>query len=365
MTKRMIGVVVGVCIAPLVLAQGKDLLWEITSTMEMPGMAAEMKGMKIPGFGEPTKQTVCLKEGEKHEDEHQKDCKITDSSQSGRVYRATLVCKDGTMKMEHEQISKDHWRAKMDVVGKHKDENMRMTTEGKRIGNCDAGKEGGMSRESQKHMADASAQAKDNAAHMARECGRAVSEWPAGAQSLAAYDQHMQTRERSQGRSKSKAFDDMFPDVPACAGAKSEYCAKTRSAASEIGTRKGYAGVMKRSKSPQSVGEAFRYCGAGELAPITSGHCRSAASESDYGFISAYCPEERKALARQHCAGRAYTAIEPKFRALCGYSGNLADDGGSASRSGETVLDGARAGRDKGVEAAEQGIRKLKGMFGF
>jgi len=114
--KRLAGFVLGACLAPLVLAEGKDGLWEISMRMEMPGMPPEMMGMKIPGMGSPQKQTVCLAEGKKYESEKQKDCKVLDHSQSGRFTRMTAQCKDGTMKMEREEISKNHWRAKIEMT---------------------------------------------------------------------------------------------------------------------------------------------------------------------------------------------------------------------------------------------------------
>ena len=112
--KRFAGLVLGVCVASLAMAQ--DSLWEITSEMEMPGMPPEMKGMKIPGMGSPNKQTMCVSEDRKYDTKDQKDCTITEQSQSGKITRIALKCKEGSMKIEREEISKDHWRAKMEMV---------------------------------------------------------------------------------------------------------------------------------------------------------------------------------------------------------------------------------------------------------
>jgi hypothetical protein len=352
--KRLLGFVVGVCLLPLAAAEGKDKLWEITAQMEMPDMPPEMKGMKLPGFGSPQKHTVCLAEGKKYESDKQKDCKVLDQKQSGRITRMTIQCKEGTMKMEREELSKDHWKLKMDMVSDSG--NMTMFEEAKRVGSCNAEQEGGMSRETQKVLGDAKAQSDATAAALGQECRQAVAAWPASAQAFAAYEQTATARKDALAKAKGnkealKVTNAMYPDVPACAKAKTEYCGKSKAALREAGARSGYAAVMGRGQ-PAEVESALAYCGA-KLAPLSARHCKAAVGDADYSFVAAYCPAERKELALQHCAGRAYTAVEPKYRALCG--------GGSGGEG-----DGVAAGAiDQGSAAVEQGVKKLKGLFGF
>lgn len=347
--KRLLGLVVGVCLAPLAAAEGKDKLWEITARMEMPDMPPEMKGMKIPGFGSPQKHTVCLAEGKKYESDKQKDCKVLDQKQSGRITRMTIQCKEGTMKMEREELSKDHWKLKMDMVSDSG--NMTMFEEAKKVGTCNAEQEGNMSRETQKVLGDAKVQADANAAALSRECQKAAADWPA-ASAFVAYDQMAAARKDALAKAKGnkdalKMANSMYPDLPACAKAKTDYCGKSKAALREAATRPGYAAVMGRGK-PDEVKAALAYCG-GELAPLSARHCKAAVGDADYPFVAAHCPAERKELALQHCAGRAYTAVEPKYRALCG--------GG-----GDSIAQGAI---DQGSAAVEQGVKKLKGLFGF
>lgn len=352
--KRLLGLVVGVCLVPLAAAEGKDNLWEITARMEMPDMPPEMKGMKIPGFGSPQKQTVCLAEGKKYESDKQKDCKVLDQKQSGRITRMTIQCKEGTMKMEREEISKDHWKLKMDMVSESG--NMTMFEEAKRVGSCNAEQEGNMSRETQKVLGDAKVQTDANAAALGKECQKAAADWPASAQAFATYEQMASARKDALAKAKGnkdalKMTNAMYPDVPACAKAKTDYCGKSKAALREAGTRQGYAAVMGRGK-PAEVKAALTYCG-GDLAPLSARHCKAAVGDADYTFVAAHCPAERKELALQHCAGRAYTAVEPKYRALCG---------GGSGGDGESAAAGAI---DKGSAAVEQGVKKLKGLFGF
>lgn len=362
--KRLIGLILGACLAPTLWAQGKDGLWEITSKVEMPGMPAEMKGMKIPGFGEANKQTVCLKEGQKHEDEHQKECKVTNSSQTGKVYRATLVCKEMTMKMEHEQVSRDHWRSKMETSGGKRDEAMTIASEGKRVGTCDSAKEGGMSRETQKVVDDANQNAAAQAAEIGKACKAAEGKWPAEAHAISGYDQYMKQRADTLGRMKgskskdgSKLIEGQFPDAPGCAAAKAEYCAKSKNTAGEMATRKGYSAVLKRLDD-SNVRSALSACGS-DFASLTAKHCKAAVNEADYVFVAESCPVERVALGKQYCAGRAYTAVEPKYRALCGGGGesDVAEEKASVEKAPST--------KEVGAEAVEQGMKKLKGLLGF
>lgn len=369
--RRLAGFILGVCLAPLVLAEGKDNLWEITMRMEMPGMPAEMKGMMIPGMGSPQKQTVCLAEGKKYESEKQKECKVLDQSQSGRITRMTIQCKDGTMKMEREEISKVHWRAKMVMTGSRRgsEGEMTMFEEAKRIGSCNADQEGNMSRESQKLLGDAKVQADSSAAMMGQECEKAAADWPSSPQYFAGYDQQSKLRKDAIAKAKGnkdtlKITNSMYPDIPGCAKAKASYCAKSKAALTEMGSRNGYAAVMKRAKA-SSVSVALSYCGS-DAAPITARHCKSAVSAADYAFVGDYCPDERNALAKEHCAGRAYTAVEPKYRAICTGSGN-GDDGGrayTAAKSG-TIAGSVDSAQAAGAAAVEQGMKKLKGLFGF
>ena len=353
--RQLIVLVLAGCLTPLAAAQGKDKLWEITSRMEMADMPPEMRGMKIPGFGGSQKQTVCLAEGKQYESEQQKDCTITDQKQSGKITRMTIRCKEGTMKLEREEISKDHWRMKMDMTTDG--EKMSMFEEAKRIGSCDAAQEGNISRESQQVLDEVKVQRDANAAQIGKECQEAASRWPSSSHAFSTYDELAKSRRKgvSDARGNKDALrmvDSTFPDIPGCAKARADYCAKSKSAFGNASSRKSYATILKQEK-PAAVTQALSFCGH-DLAPVTARHCKAALSDADYEFIGAYCPAERKVLAREHCAGRSYTAIEPKYRAICGGGDGSGDGGGE----GGSVA-------DKGAEAVEQGVKKLKGLFGF
>lgn len=382
--KRLNGCIAGALLLVAGQTQAKDWMWEITTRMEMPGMP-KMAG--IPGMG-AQKNTSCIAEGKEAEasSKQQPDCKVTDTSTSGKISRMTIQCKEGTMKMEHEQIGPEHWRARMETVGGRKGEQMTIHTEARRLGPCDAAKDGTLSKEMQGQLGEQSKMAKGHAEMLGKECQDAVKNWPGNAEAFSRYDQMAKQRQdmlsRGKGPDAMKLADASAPEVPQCGAAKADYCAKTRAAYGELGNRKGYADVMKRAKSvPGAVNKAFAYCGAGDPAQYLAGHCKSAVSESDYGFIAGFCPEDRKVLAKQHCAGRSYTAIEAKYRALCGGGGG--GDSGEASRaSGKTgTTTAAAAGsrkqaqaeqpappkpeKDLQTQAVEEGVKALKGFLKF
>lgn len=376
---RLTAYLLGIFLVPLAsqaLAEGKDTLWEISFRMEMADMPPEMKGMKLPGFGGVQKQTICLAEGKKYESEKQKDCKLIDQSQSGRMSRMTIQCKDGTMKIEREEVNKDYWRAKMEMTSSRMgDGAMTMFEEGKRLGKCDAEKEGNMSRETQQMLGDMKGQTDALAADLARQCQKVV--WPAPADPFAGYEQIAKARKDALAKAKGnkealRIVDSTQPDVPACAKARADYCAKSKSTLGEMGSRKAYSEVLQRGGRGE-VAAAMNYCGVA-LAPLTAKYCKAAVSEADYRFVAGYCPAERKLLAKQHCAGRSYTAIEPKYQALCG-GGDGGDGGGGGDSAGAEGAEGSGSAagvagtvknvKEAGTEAVEQGVKKLRGMFGF
>lgn len=339
-----------VVLAPAALAAG-DGLWEVTTKMEIEGMPS---GFAIPGMpGGAQKQTVCLAEGKQYESEQQKECKVLEQKQSGRKTTMKVKCREGTMTIENEQVSRDHWRSKVVMSGEAAG---TIHSEGRRIGTCDAGKEGGMSRETQKMLGDAEKQTAANAAEIGAMCQKAVAEWPAPHP----FDQYdMMARQRKDAIAQSKGqnmkmINAMHPEIPACAKAKTDYCAKSKAAGREIASRGGYAAFF--GKHAEKAAPALRYCGV-ESTTVLAGHCKSGVAEGDYGFVAAFCPAERKTLAARHCAGRAYTAVEPKYQPLCGGAG-----GGGGGRDYTAQPAGGSGGTG---QAVDEGVKQLKKLFGF
>ncbi|HKO87528.1 MAG TPA: DUF3617 family protein [Burkholderiales bacterium] len=355
--KHLLSGLIGVCLlaGP---AYAKDYTWEITTRMEMAGMP--------PGMGSQ-KHTSCIGEGKEAEPESKSECKILDRSMSGKITRMTMKCKEGTMKVEHEQLTPEHWRSKMQMTTDG--EEMTVRSEGRRLGTCDLAKDGRMSKETQAQLGASAQQAKAHADQLGKDCQRAVDQWPGATNTFTTYDHMVKARQdvlanAGKGPDGQRMADASSPEVPGCAKAKPLYCSKTKAAYGEMSSRKGYADVMRRAKPASGVDAALAYCGAGNSAALRSGHCKAAVSDADYGFVAAYCPEERKILARQHCAGRAYTAIEAKYRALCG--GGSYESAGSTSASRQSEPTAAADGEPDPVQdGVKQGVKAIKGLFDF
>lgn len=346
--KKTVVMILGLLLASTTLAAGKDGLWEVTSKMEMEGMSEMPKGFSIPGMpGGAIKQTICLADGKKYERDDQKGCKVLEQRQSGRKSFTKLKCKEGTMTIEHENISKDHWRSKLVMTG---EDAMTAYTEGKRIGNCDAGKEGNMSRETQKLLDDAAVDTKRSAAQMAKDCQETVAKWPSQ-NPFASYDWMAEARKKLIADTKGadmRMVNSTHPDVPQCATAKVDYCTKIKSTR---GSREAYHAAASRNKA--GLNESFPYCGV-DGAAILSGHCKAALAASSIEFIVEYCPAERKVLSDKYCVGRDYTSLDPKLQPVC------LTRAGNKSGRGYTAAHGSGK-----IDAVEEGVKALKGLFGF
>lgn len=335
--------------ASLALAAGKDGLWEVNTRMEIPGMPEMPKGMVMPGMPGGGKMTVCLAEGAKYESKAQeKDCKVLETRQNGNKTTAKVKCKDATMTIEHEVMGKDRWRNK--AVTESRDGTMTVESEGRRIGTCDAAKEGGMPREAaamlETQQGEMAARGKEAAEEAARECREAVAKWPRGGGAFAQYDALDKARRDAIGRDRrnADAIGKLYPENPQCAKAKTEFCAKAKAEGARLGNRKGYMAAFAERR--HDLEEAMQYCQVDFKAPL-GGHCKSAEQEQDFAFVAEFCPAERKLLELKHCAGRSYSSVEPKYLPLCG---------GDAPAAG---------GKDPREQQIEQGVKQLKKLFGF
>ncbi len=109
----------------------RDGLWEITSTMEMPGMS-----MKVP----PSVVKHCYSKSEAQDTKkviaREKDCKVTDMKNIGNKVTWTMVCTGksaGTMTGET-VFGKDSYSTVMHM--KTQGHAMTMKAKAKRLGDC-------------------------------------------------------------------------------------------------------------------------------------------------------------------------------------------------------------------------------------
>ena len=257
--------------APLVCAaqgQGQDELWEVTSKMEMVGMP-----MAMP----PQTQKICKRGGAQQDEDmvpKDRDCKMTDVNRSGNRTTFTVVC-DGKDKItgSGDIVSdKDSYRGTMRMKGTMDGRPLDMTQNfsGKRLGAC--------TFEDPKKKQDAM---------IAQQCDPAV--------------EQMQTV--------------MFTmEGSPCKDRKPEFCSRVSKTAQDMRDPAGYRAIAgKRADWP----EMMRACNQ-DPAAVTKQACARSLDKRDYGFTAQYCEEDARALAKQQCEGRDYTAVmSSEFAPIC------------------------------------------------
>jgi Protein of unknown function (DUF3617) len=118
------------------VAQERDELWEITMTMDMPGMP-----MAMPAHT----SRKCIAKGANDENfvpKEQDECKTVDSKRAGNKYTFRMVC-DGKNKMSANgeiTFSDGAYDGRMQMTGTMEGQpmNMNQTYSGKRVGSCTA-----------------------------------------------------------------------------------------------------------------------------------------------------------------------------------------------------------------------------------
>jgi hypothetical protein len=127
------GIVLAVALAASLpaSAQGKDDLWEISSRMEMPGMAMPAQTSR-----------VCLGKNRKDEEfvPKQGDCRMVESKRVGNKFTYKMDCagSDPTTVDGAITFGNNAYDGKMRMTMKQTKDTMDMTFTGKRVGDCAA-----------------------------------------------------------------------------------------------------------------------------------------------------------------------------------------------------------------------------------
>lgn len=298
-------------------AEGKDILWEVTSKMEMAGMP-----MAIPA----QTQKVCAPEGKGDESKipPDKNCRLLESKQSGNKLTFKMVCEQdgGKMTGNGEIISSpDSYRGTLHIRGKSEGHDVDMTSNftGKKLGNCSAGEQHNK----------AAAMNKQSDGHLTQMC-----------------DEYM----------KSLTIDMFFGVDATCKDRQAEYC---KQVAQTTRTAKGYEEYGNFNQAAEDYAKArgttsnrFKLCKLDEAALLKDA-CKDGIGTEDWNFVSEFCPSDAIALRQKICTGRAYTAMSEQSQKLCSEGGK-----GANSASG-------RNNDNRKQDAVSEGIDKLKGMFNF
>jgi hypothetical protein len=249
-------------------AQGQDELWEVTNKMEMVGVP-----MAMP----PQTQQVCRPTGRSQEEEmvpKDRDCRMTDVNRSGNRTTFTMVCegKDRFTGTGDITSDRDSYRGTMRMKGTMDGRPVDMTQafSGRRVGSCTYEDP----RQRQNTM-------------MAQQCGQALDQ--------------MQTPMFTMEQSPCKSM-------------KSEFCSRVSRTAQDMRDPAGYRATAERRADWQQMLSA---CNQDPVA-VTQAACARSVEKRDYGFTAQYCEADARALAKQNCEGRAYTAaMSSEFAPIC------------------------------------------------
>jgi len=248
---------------------GPDEAWEISSKMEMPGMAMPAQTQK-----------ACLsKTDPKGAPDQDKNCKITDQKISGNKTTMKMQC-SGKEPMTAELETTHSATAFSSIMKmKMKDGSMTMTSSGKLIGRCDKSQQD----KKLKTAIDA---------NVDESCKKMMQMY---------------------------LFDGFNKQ---CAHKKTEFCSKLKT---DLSAPDSYDATLSKVHDKAAFASgASRLC-AVDVEKSRSANCNSGAAKKNWKFVAQHCPAETETLGTQHCGlktvTRDYTAVrvlaEPEYAPIC------------------------------------------------
>jgi hypothetical protein len=305
-------------LASSVGAQEPGNLWEVTTSMEGGGM-------KMPG----QTQQVCAPvnaEGPEAMSADDSGCQMTDIQRSPGKFTYKVQCPNGSGTGEMTYQGRDSYTQVMTMT--MDGETMKMATQGKRIGSCDASKV-------KKQIAALEAQ---GAAAMAQVCAAAPE------QMLPLQLQNMNCDAKY----------------------KKELCDR-------LGTKDGFSLVASRQPMGNPImdsgtlSEVAKFCGV-KAEPLRERLCADAGQAEDLEFIGGQCPDLAQPIAQRECAGRSFsTPPAVKYRDFCSnYAAGMMDGpsgsaGDAAASPAPTDAPDAKPSTD---DVLKEGAKRLKWLFG-
>jgi len=304
--------------------------WEVTSKMEIPGMPFAM-----PAF--PTK--VCLPKGgesDPRKTSGDKNCKMSDIKTVGNKVSWKARCDHNGEIMTgigEQTATSNSFAGKMQLSGKSEgqDVNMNMALSGKRIGGaCD----------SEEMLNKAKAQMCDTSGY------DSTAVWIGSA-------------------------DHIFTN---CADQRKKLCDNVRKDASK--DAQTYTLLLQHDQRSKSASIA-KECKL-DMAATTKAICKGFNS-NNYQQLSAYCPAEAKVYReekrRKECEGRSYTGktSAESMRSCMSGMNDVSDDNKSSEADAPRDVSKSSANNSVNDKPSAnspandmlEGIKKLKGMFGF
>lgn len=325
-------------------AAGTDELWEVSTQMNMAGMP--------PGMGAQTQQLCQEKTAEKKPViPARENCKVTDYKESGNRVTIHVSCPEGTSVIEHTfNAARTEYKGTMKM--KTRDGDMTMTMNGRKVGTCDARQAKAASNAQQaaikQQVEQGQAQAK---AAMAQQNATQVAECRAAVETMEWRKLGLYANCDAGGTDVCKMMlsnPDQKASATQCIASRGEYCKRYQ-------TMDGFA----KAKGDE---HAARMCSV-SVAQVKAANCPRAAKEERLDFLVQFCDAEAKPVAQANCAGREYTSrIRDKYTDFClaYYSKHIDERPEPAARPAAARTSPGSAATD----AVQQGINKLKGLFG-
>jgi hypothetical protein len=332
-------------------AAGTDDLWEVTTQTSMPGMP--------PGMGGNTSQQCYEKDMRKNvtRSKNTQECTVTDYKESGNKLTITMSCKNNRSAVMEYVFNPGRTEYKGTTRMKDGGREMVMNMSGRKIGTCDA-QQARSEREGKiaamKAQANSAQAQGDQARRQANdgqiaECNKAVD-----AMDFRKLGMYGRCYQKSDDTCKNVmgSYAKMSPEVQsACTAKTAEFCKRYQ-------TQDGFA----KAGGDKNAAEM---CGL-SVDKVKASLCPGALKTESLDFLGRYCPAEARPLAQKHCTGRDYTSKEGgKYATLCtAYLSNLDTD--EAKRPASAQAPDKKKSPASGAvqQGVDQGINKLKGLFG-
>lgn len=319
---RLLGSLALLTLAWPLAAQEVGEPWESTMKMEMAG-----------GFSMPEQtQRVCRPKGRADEaamPPAEPHCKVVESRAVGRKHVFKMRCDDGKNRYTADgetQGSADSYSGRMHVVGTMDGEevDMMQSFSGRKLpGTCT--------------IEDPRKQYKSMMAAQCRE-------------SMEKMEYPLFTMENAP-----------------CAEQKAEFCGRV---SKKMQALREPARFRAEGSRPE-MAEMAKGCGQ-DYAAVRREACTRAGSAKDWAFVAELCEAEAKALAKQHCEGRDYTAaMASAYAPIC--ARHMARPAGrdytaaavQPAPAGQSTTSGTPAAQPSAADTLKKGADKLKKFLKF
>ena len=312
--------------------------WEIG--MEMEGMPFAMPKQKICAPRE-SKEPPVSREGD--------ECKTLEKKLSGNHFHWKAQCKDGLM-VGDITSTPTSYAGSMKMTDKS-GETMSMKMSGKRLGECDYKDRSG----------EIKALVKQSEDNMAEICKKALADMQG--QLMGSCPQEKKIF--CQRFATPEGYDKATRHVPL--ESINDPTLGVASMAREC--KLDNAKLLPKLCASALTSSNFNF--VSRLCPVERPKlCTKAMSADRVDYVGANCPAEKAVLVKQHCEGRKNSNdIEPRYATLCSdaaMSQDLAREEEAEKAAEKRKPASAEPSEaSKKAEQIQQGIKQLKGLFGF